>query len=159
MKKLVMLLICVLGIMSISWGESFRTFKELKKQVITLRNWELMQEFNLEGERATEVFNILKKYDDQREKILVKRRQLLKNLKEKVENPAIPEEELTKLIKEVKEIDVQLAELKGKEIKALSKVFSIREIGKYVLFMERFPRMMRKALRMHKVQNRGLKDK
>ena len=154
-----MLLICVLGIMSISWGESFRTFKELKKQVITLRNWELMQEFNLEGERATEVFNILKKYDDQREKILVKRRQLLKDLKEKVENPAIPEEELTKLIKEVKEIDVQLAELRGKEIKALSKVFSIREIGKYVLFMERFPRMMRKALRMHKVQNRGLKDK
>ena len=154
-----MLLICVLGTMSISWGESFRTFKDLKKQVITLRNWELMQEFNLEGERATEVFNILKKYDDQREKILVKRRQLLKNLKEKVENPAIPEEELTKLIKEVKEIDVQLAELRGKEIKALSKVFSIREIGKYVLFMERFPRMMRKALRMHKVQNRGLKDK
>ena len=154
-----MLLICVLAIMSISWGESFRTFKDVKKQVITLRNWELMQEFNLEGERATEVFNILKKYDDQREKILVKRRQLLKNLKEKVENPAIPEEELTKLIKEVKEIDVQLAELKGKEIKALSKVFSIREIGKYVLFMERFPRMMRKALRMHKVQNRGLKDK
>ncbi len=154
-----MLLICVLGIMSISWGESFRTFKDLKKQVITLRNWELMQEFNLEGKRATEVFNILKKYDDQREKILVKRRQLLKNLKEKVENPAIPEEELTKLIKEVKEIDVQLAELRGKEIKALSKVFSIREIGKYVLFMERFPRMMRKALRMHKVQNRGLKDK
>ena len=154
-----MLLICVLGIMSISWGESFRTFKDLKKQVITLRNWELMQEFNLEGERATKVFNILKKYDDQREKILVKRRQLLKNLKEKVENPAIPEEELTKLIKEVKEIDVQLAKLRGKEIKALSKVFSIREIGKYVLFMERFPRMMRKALRMHKVQNRGLKDK
>ena len=154
-----MLLICVLGTMSISWGESFRTFKDVKKQVITLRNWELMQEFNLEGERATEVFNILKKYDDQREKILVKRRQLLKNLKEKVENPAIPEEELTKLVKEVKEIDVQLAELKGKEIKALSKVFSIREIGKYVLFMERFPRMMRKALRMHKVQNRGLKDK
>jgi len=154
-----MLLICVLGTMSISWGESFRTFKDVKKQVITLRNWELMQEFNLEGERATEVFNILKKYDDQREKILVKRRQILKNLKEKVENPAIPEEELTKLIKEVKEIDVQLAELKGKEIKALSKVFSIREIGKYVLFMERFPRMMRKALRMHKVQNRGLKDK
>jgi len=145
--------------MSISWGESFRKFKDLKKQVITLRNWELMQEFNLEGKRATEVFNILKKYDDQREKILVKRRQLLKNLKEKVENPAIPEEELTKLIKEVKEIDVQLAELRGKEIKALSKVFSIREIGKYVLFMERFPRMMRKALRMHKVQNRGLKDK
>ena len=159
MKKLVMLLICVLGIMSISWGESFRTFKDVKKQVITLRNWELMQEFNLEGERATEVFNILKKYDDEREKILVKRRQLLKNLKEKVENPAIPEEELTKLVKEVKEIDVQLAELRGKEIKALSKVFSIREIGKYVLFMERFPRMMRKALRMHKVQNRGLKDK
>jgi len=154
-----MLLICVLATMSISWGESFRTFKDVKKQVITLRNWELMQEFNLEGERATEVFNILKKYDDQREKILVKRRQLLKNLKEKVENPAIPEEELTKLVKEVKEIDVQLAELKGKEIKALSKVFSIREIGKYVLFMERFPRMMRKALRMHKVQNRGLKDK
>ena len=154
-----MLLICILVTMSISWGESFRKFKDLKKQVITLRNWELMQEFNLEGKRATEVFNILKKYDDQREKILVKRRQLLKNLKEKVENPAIPEEELTKLIKEVKEIDVQLAELRGKEIKALSKVFSIREIGKYVLFMERFPRMMRKALRMHKVQNRGLKDK
>ena len=145
--------------MSISWGESFRTFKDLKKQVITLRNWELMQEFNLEGKRATEVFNILKKYDDQREKILVKRRQLLKNLKEKVENPAIPEEELTKLIKEVKEIDVQLAELRGKEIKALSKVFSIREIGKYVLFMERFPRMMRKALRMHRMQKRGLEDK
>jgi len=154
-----MLLICVLVTMSISWGESFRKFKDLKKQVITLRNWELMQEFNLEGKRATEVFNILKKYDDEREKILVKRRQILKNLKEKVENPAIPEEELTKLIKEVKEIDVQLAELRGKEIKALSKVFSIREIGKYVLFMERFPRMMRKALRMHKVQNRGLKDK
>ncbi|MDL1965616.1 MAG: hypothetical protein LWW90_02960 [Candidatus Desulfofervidus auxilii] len=159
MKKLVMLLICVLATMSISWGESFRTFKDVKKQVITLRNWELMQEFNLEGERATEVFNILKKYDDQREKILVKRRQILKNLKEKVENPAIPEEELTKLIKEVKEIDAQLAELKGKEIKALSKVFSIREIGKYVLFMERFPRMMREALRMHRMQKRGLEEK
>lgn len=154
-----MLLICVLGIMSISWGESFRTFKDVKKQVITLRNWELMQEFNLEGERATEVFNILKKYDDEREKILVKRRQLLKNLKEKVENPAIPEEELTKLVKEVKEIDVQLVELRGKEIKALSKVFSIREIGKYVLFMERFPRMMREALRMHRMQRRGLEEK
>ncbi|AMM41479.1 hypothetical protein HS1_001685 [Candidatus Desulfofervidus auxilii] len=154
-----MLLICVLATMSISWGESFRTFKDVKKQVITLRNWELMQEFNLEGERATEVFNILKKYDDEREKILVKRRQILKNLKEKVENPAIPEEELTKLIKEVKEIDAQLAELKGKEIKALSKVFSIREIGKYVLFMERFPRMMREALRMHRMQKRGLEDK
>ncbi len=124
-------------------GERPGRFKE---KIVTMRNWELMDVFDLSEERAQEVFSILKKYDNERERLIMERRELMKALKRAASNPGAPEDRLKELIERYHDLNMRIAELPKRELEGLSKVFSTRELARYILFSERFSRDLKAAV-------------
>jgi Spy/CpxP family protein refolding chaperone len=118
-------------------GERPGRFKE---KIVTMRNWELMDVFDLSEKRAQEVFSILKKYDKERERLIMERRELMRALRREVSDPAAPEDRLKELINRYHELNMRIAELPKRELEGLSRVFSTRELARYILFSERFSR-------------------
>lgn len=125
--------------------ERNRQFNETKERLITLRNWKLMEEFNLSGERAQKVFKILSKFDRQRERQLVKRRRLIKRLMDAI-NKQARDDELERLMNELGSTNAELSRIPQRELEGLKDVFSTRELARYLLFSQRFAREARSLL-------------
>ncbi len=124
----------------------YQKTEKIKERLVTLRNWKLMEEFNLSGDKATRVFNILKKFDDRRENIILRRRKLYMTLKNKLQNPYATKKDLQNLINEITTLNIELSRLPREEVKALAPVFTVREQARYLLFSEKFAREARKLL-------------
>ncbi len=118
---------------------------EIKERLITLRNWKLMEEFNLTGERAQRVFNILSQFDRERERLLIKRRRLIKRLHDAIDGSA-RDDELKRLMTELTNINIELSRISQRELEGLRKVFTTRELARYLLFSQRFAREARRLL-------------
>ncbi len=128
------------------FGKKQNKAKDIKERLITLRNWELMEEFNLKGERAQRVFDILKRFDDEREFLIRKRRRLLGRLREGLRTGSLSDARIKKLLTEITNTNVELARIPQKELKGLEKVFSPRELARYMLFSQRFAQQARRLL-------------
>ncbi len=120
--------------------------KQLKERLITLRNWELMEEFDLKGQKAQKVFSILSQFDRERQDLIIKRRRLISQLRDALETGDRPDKEIKDLIKGITQCNVDLAKIPKKELKALEEVFNPRELARYLLFSQRFARQARRLL-------------
>ncbi len=120
--------------------------KEILERLLTLRNWQLMEEFNIQGEKAQRVFEILSKYDKEREALILKRRHLMDSLKDAVEDDSSSEKELSQLLDKVTNVNIEIATIPKKELDGLKEVFNTRERARYLLFSQRFAREIRAIL-------------
>ncbi len=132
--------------------------KEIKERLITLRNWQLMEELNLKGNRAQRVFDILKRFDDERETLIMKRRRLLRKLKDALETGSMSDAQLKRLMTEITETNVALARIPQRELRRLEQVFTPRELARYLLFSQRFARQARRLLARPRPGNRRLNE-
>ncbi len=70
----------------------------------------------------------------------MEKRALMKALRREVSDPATPQERLKDLIERYHDLNRKIAELPKREMEGLSRVFSTRELARYILFSERFSR-------------------
>lgn len=146
MKK--QILFCVLAlVLMISEcfaGPGFRDRPgDVKERFIILRNWELMEEFDLSEKDAQKVFGILKKYDDERVDLIKNRRKLLKELRTEVDRSSPSEVRLRDLIRDLTDTNMELARLPKRQLEGLGEVFDIRDQTRFLLFSERLAEQMR----------------
>ncbi len=111
-------------------------------RLITLRNWKLMEEFNLSGERARRVFGILKDFDRKRVDLIRQRRRILKDIRAELSSASCSKPKLKRLIRDYNKANVDLAKLPAQESMALNPVFTLKERARYILFSERFARQL-----------------
>jgi hypothetical protein len=149
MRKFIFVWLSILCIFaSVAWAEPYKGNKpkEVKERLITIRNWKLMEEFDLSGEKAQKVFDILKRYDKKREKLVIKRRKLLRRLRKDIKQPETTDDKLRSIINEIVLINVELARIPEQELKGLSEVFTQKELARFLLFSERFAREMQRII-------------
>jgi len=125
---------------------------KLEERLTTLRNWQLMEQFDLGPEKATKVFTILKNFDDQRVELIQKRRRLLQQLRKAVETTGAGDETKTEttlnsLMKQLSQTSVALARIPEKERRGLAEVFTPLEQARYILFVNDFSREMRRVIK------------
>lgn len=157
MKKLSVLVFGIVFVLvSGAWAAPPFGHKQdrFKERLVTMRNWKLMAEFDLSGEKAQKVFNILKKYDDQRERLILKRRDLFKELRGEANSAKASEEKLRDLIKKLGETNVELARIPDQELEGLASIFSLTDQARYLLFVERFGREMQRIIPMGRPDRR-----
>jgi len=157
MKKVSILIFCIVFVLvSGVWAAPpLRPKQEdLRERLVTMRNWKLMEELGLSGEKAQKVFNILKKYDDERERLIIKRRDLFIDLREETDSAEASDEKLRELIKELIQVNVDLARLPEKEIEGLGTVFSLKDQARYLVFVEKFGREMQRVVHMRRLDRR-----
>ena len=143
MKKLIIIGISIFFLLPsvVVAGQRFgKDPEKFKERLVTIRNWKLMEEFDLSGEKAQKVFNILKRYDEQRETLIIQRRKSFNELKKEVGRVAPSEKRLKDLVREITKTNVELARLPAKQLEGLKDVFSVKESARYLLFSERFGR-------------------
>ena len=125
-------------------GPGFRDRpRDLKERFVILRNWELIQEFDLSEKEAQKVFEILKKYDDERVELINKRRKLLKELREDVDRSSSSDARLRDLMRDLTDTNVELARLPKRQLEGLGEVFNIRDQARFLLFSERLAGQVR----------------
>ncbi len=146
--KVKVIVFIIVGILACGTGayaerSGWNSREGLADRIITLRNWKLMEEFDLSDERAREVFSILDRFDKERSRLIRKRRKILEDLRQELgaQVPARPR--LRSLMRELQEINVELARLPARECEALKPVFTLEERARYVLFSNRFARELR----------------
>jgi hypothetical protein len=147
MKKSFLIFLLSMSIVvtgSLAWAEPpedhpFQDGK-IKERVVTMRNWKLMEEFNLSGENAQKVFTVLDKFDDERAMLIKKRRDIKKELNEALSEPNTNDARLKELIEDFFKTNAELSSIPEKESKAMSQVFDLRDQAKLILFHERFIR-------------------
>jgi Spy/CpxP family protein refolding chaperone len=117
---------------------------KMKERIVTLRNWRLMEELDLQGEKAQKVFSILDAFDKEREKLIKQRRDIKRELRLVIESPPAADPKAKTLMNEFFKINSALSAIPEKEINALGEVFDTREQAKFLLFQERFIRDIKK---------------
>ncbi|HDO35956.1 MAG TPA: hypothetical protein ENH07_06655 [Nitrospirae bacterium] len=125
-----------------------------KERIITMRNWQLTEVFDLRGKRAEKVFSILKRFDREREDLIMQRRRILNEMRHEVKNPDTTAGRLKELIKGFNRTNIELAGIPGKEVYALKDIFTPRELARYLLFSERFSRELKASI-YERLQKRG----
>ncbi len=131
---------------------------EIKERLITLRNWKLMEELNLSGERAQKVFKILSRFDSERERLLLKRKRLIKRLREAIDRSA-QDDELKRLMDDLTSTNIELSKIPQRELEGLKEVFSTRELARYLLFSQRFAREARRLIERDRPHRPGPNDR
>ncbi len=127
----------------------------LRERLTTLRNWQLMEDFDLSPEKSQQVFTILKKFDDQRVKLIRQRQNILAELRDAVAAPAPPNDGLEKLMLKLSKTSVKLARIPEQERQALAEIFSPREQARYILFVNDFAKDMRRVIKNKRKQGRN----
>ena len=118
-----------------------------RDRLTTLRNWQLMEDFDLSPEKSQKVFSILKKFDDQRVKLIHQRQSLLAELRSAVDSGTLQREKLEKLMQKLSKTGIQLARIPENERRALAVVFTPGEQARYILFVNDFAKDMSRAIR------------
>ena len=126
--------------------------EELRERIVTLRNWRLMEVLDLKGARAERVFSILKGFDRRREELIRERRRLIHKLNQLLKEGDT--EEINRTLKRLLDTEISIAKLKKEELNALSEVLSPEERARYLLFIERFSRELKRLIG---IERRGLK--
>ena len=153
-------LLCFLSVPVLCMGgvpkkEEIRTMEKLE----TIRNWRLMDVLNLSQERAQRLFNILRKFDLQRRKLVQERRSLRDKLIKASRGEAV-KGDVRDISLRYLNLGVELAKLRVKELQALEKELSPQEEAKYILFTERFNRrimgmMIKERMRRGRMSTMG----
>ena len=150
MKKIFYLCCLFLLVITQATPEAF-AFKhnqtKLRDRLTTLRNWQLMEEFDLTPEKSQQVFTILKKFDDQRVKLIRRRQKILADLRDTVATQAPESDVLEGLMLKLSKTSVKLARIPEQERQALAAIFSPREQARYILFVNDFAKDMRRVIK------------
>jgi len=147
MKKSVFFIILVMLIfVSGVRAAPINRLAKIQEQFIIMRNWKLMKELNLSEKKAYKVFNILDRFDKQRQKLILKRKRLLNDIMNEVKRPLSSERRLKYLINELVRTNDELAMIPKREIEALKEVFNTKELARYILFSEKFSKQAKRLL-------------
>ncbi len=148
MKK-IFYLTCLFLFVSILANSNAAAFNQnrTRDRLTTLRNWQLMEDFDLSPEKSQKVFSILKKFDDQRVKLIHQRQSLLAELRSAVDSGTLQREKLEKLMQKLSKTGIQLARIPENERQALAVVFTPGEQARYIIFVNDFAKDMRRAIR------------
>jgi len=121
--------------------------EQLREKLETMRNWKIIEEFNLDDARARKVFSILKETDNERAMLLEKRQGIHRKLKEISSNPNASDAEINTTIQDFLNINVDIAKIKQKEINNLKAVFTPKELIRFLKLQEELMRDIGQMLR------------
>ncbi len=127
---------------------------KLRDRLTTLRNWQLMEDFDLTPEKSQQVFTILKKFDDQRVKLIRQRQNILERLRDTITTQSPQSDVLEGLMLKLSKTSVKLARIPEQERRALAEIFSPREQARYILFVNDFAKDMRRVIKNSRKQGR-----
>jgi Spy/CpxP family protein refolding chaperone len=156
MRKIVILFSIV--ILPISWAlaqemppppptESGPENPEIRKQLEQIKIWQMTKEMDLPTDKAEKFFPLYNNYNTELRSITTQRREAVRGLDSTIKRET-GEVEVRKQVQQVLKLDAQMASVHEKFMQSLEGVLSPVEIGKYIVFEQKFDREIRERIRM-----------
>ena len=156
MRKIVILFSIV--ILPISWAlaqemppppptESGPENPEIRKQLEQIKIWQMTKEMDLPTNKAEKFFPLYNNYNTELRSITTQRREAVRGLDSTIKRET-EEVEVRKQVQQVLKLDAQMASVHEKFMQSLEGVLSPVEIGKYIVFEQKFDREIRERIRM-----------
>lgn len=124
--------------------ESFREKRESRIEILTM--WRLMEELDLNKKTADSIFEIRKKYLKRRKSLIQEINQDLQALKKALGAPedTVTENEINDMLQEIRSKRNKLMSLWSDQYEEVSKLLTIRQQARLVLFMKEFRKELRR---------------
>lgn len=119
---------------------------DVRKQLEQIKIWQMTKDLNLPNEKAEKFFPIYNSYVAQLRETVAKRRDLVRQLDQMLQQGA-GDDEISKQVDKITKLDEQLAEQHRHFINSLKGILTPTEIGKYIVFEQKFQREIRDRLR------------
>lgn len=116
--------------------------EKIRQKMEFLRNWKLMDELKLDEAAASKFFSTLKSYDERDRKLMDEGFDLVKQLKNAIDQGKNNEKELQSLINKMRANLEAQQNLKLQRLDAVKGLLTIEQQAKYVLFELNFKREM-----------------
>ena len=155
MKKIIILFSIV--VLPISWAlaqempppppEFGRENPEIRTQLEQIKIWQMTKELNLSTNKAEKFFPLYNDYNAELRKITTQRREAVHELDSTIKKEA-GESEVKKQVQQVLKLDAQIADAHEKFMHSLESVLSPVEVGKYIVFEQKFEREIRDRIRI-----------
>ncbi len=121
--------------------------EKMRERIRTIRTWKMVELMDLTEEQSQRFFPIMNRREDRERERNEKRHEIMRELRELVENKDTSDDELKKKIEEVRKNNVEHQENSEKFHKAVEKVLSVRQQAKLMFFEPRFERELRDIVR------------
>jgi len=121
--------------------------REVGKQLEQIKIWQMTKDMNLPTDKAEKFFPLYNDYNSQLRNIALQRRQAVRDLDSLLKkNPE--ESDLRKQIRQILNLDAQLAGEHEKFLQSLEGILSPIEVAKYIVFEQKFDREIRERIRI-----------
>lgn len=135
---------------SLSFGaqEDIEKKKEdVKWRIDLIRKGLLAQELGLDEATLTKLVSINDKYDGERKKVIEERRDNIAALDKILAKENITESEINGIVNKIVGSEEKIFELRKKEMSELDNILTTEQIGRYILFNDRFNKEIRRLIR------------
>ncbi|MGC8595657.1 MAG: hypothetical protein ACP5MI_08650 [Candidatus Kryptoniota bacterium] len=119
---------------------------EVRRQLEQIKIWQMTKDLNLPNEKAEKFFPVYNSYMAQLRETIARRRDLVSQLDQMLRQGA-KDDEISKQVDRITKLDEQLAEQHKHFIDSLKDILTPTEIGKYIVFEQKFQREIRDRLR------------
>lgn len=120
---------------------------EIRKQLEQIKIWQMTKELDLPTSKAEKFFPLYNDYNSELKDIAAQRRTAVRSLDSTIKKEAA-ESEVKQQVQLVLKLDEQIASAHVKFMQSLEGVLSPLEIGKYIVFEQKFDREIRERIRM-----------
>jgi len=120
---------------------------EIRRQLEQIKIWQMTKEMDLPTNKAEKFFPLYNSYDTQLRSITTRRKEAIRELDSTIKEEA-GDQVIKKQVQLVLKLDLQIAVAHEKFMQSLADVLSPTEIGKYIVFEQKFDREIRERIRM-----------
>ena len=120
---------------------------EIRKQLEQIKIWQMTKEMDLPTNKAEKFFPLYNSYNAELRKITTQRRETIRGLDSSIRKGE-GEADIKKQIQLVLNLDSKIADAHEKFMQSLEGVLSPTEIGRYIVFEQKFDREIRERIRM-----------
>ncbi len=121
--------------------------QEVRRQLEQIKIWQMTKDLDLPTAKAEKFFPLYNDYNDELSGITAQRRQVIRGLDSSIKSGA-DESEVKREIQQVLDLDTQLGGAHAKFMQSLEGILTSTEMGKYIVFEQRFDREIRERVRM-----------
>ncbi len=125
--------------------------QRVMEKIETIKMWKLMDALNLDSETALKVFPIIKAMDEKRTRLIEQKRALLWKLRQSIRDKTSEKAAVDSMAAKLFDLTERICALSREEYQKLKGVLTEEQLGRYLLFQQRFRRELIKRW----VQERG----
>lgn len=120
--------------------------EKIRQRIKTIKIWQMTEAVGLTPEQSERFFPVYNKHQDAMQSLEREKHEALKRLNSLTDDPDVSDDDINKAMMEIDDFIRRSVEIRRDYMEDLSKVLSLRQRGKLMVFEEMFKKRMQKII-------------